>query len=87
MRSDGFSGSVRGTNRLVTQPATAITMTIAAIQVWPVTPAAITTPPAMVPSRIARKVPVSTRALPPTNSSSCRSCGRMLYFTGPKMLD
>ncbi|MCY1396484.1 hypothetical protein D9M71_114590 [compost metagenome] len=37
----------------------------------------------MVPARIARKVPISTRPLPPTNSSSRKAWGRMEYLTGP----
>ncbi|MCY1183660.1 hypothetical protein D9M73_242990 [compost metagenome] len=41
------------------------------------------TPAPMVPARIARKVPISTRPLPPTSSSSRRACGRIEYFTGP----
>ena len=40
-------------------------------------------PAPMVPARIARKVPISTNPLPPTNSSSCKCCGRIEYFTGP----
>ncbi|KPW93368.1 hypothetical protein ALO79_200128 [Pseudomonas syringae pv. castaneae] len=41
------------------------------------------TPALMVPARIARKVPISTRPLPPTSSSSCSACGRIEYLTGP----
>ena len=41
----------------------------------------------MVPSRMAKKVPVSTSALPATSSSAASSCGRMLYFTGPTKAD
>ncbi|MCY1457288.1 hypothetical protein D9M71_745760 [compost metagenome] len=41
------------------------------------------TPALMVPARMARKVPISTRALPPTSSSSRSTCGRIEYFTGP----
>ena len=37
----------------------------------------------MVPARMARKVPISTSALPPTSSSSRRAAGRIEYFTGP----
>ncbi|MNI58958.1 hypothetical protein D3C73_1140930 [compost metagenome] len=40
-------------------------------------------PAPMVPARIARKVPISTRPLPPTSSSSCKAWGRIEYFTGP----
>ncbi|MNQ49048.1 hypothetical protein D3C85_629400 [compost metagenome] len=41
------------------------------------------TPALMVPARMARKVPISTSALPPTNSSSRSTWGRIEYFTGP----
>jgi hypothetical protein len=44
----------------------------------------ISRPPAMVPSRMARKVAASMRALPPTSSRDSRCCGRMPYFRGPK---
>src|SRR5690606_3538582 len=40
-------------------------------------------PAPMVPARMARKVPISTRALPPTSSCSRRAAGRIEYFTGP----
>jgi hypothetical protein len=39
--------------------------------------------PATVPARMARKVPVSIRALAFTSSSSATSCGKMPNFTGP----
>ena len=48
---------------------------------------AIITPPAMVPMRMAMKVPDSTSALPPTSSVSARCCGRMAYLTGPNSED
>ena len=41
------------------------------------------TPPITVPVRMARKVAVSTSALPETSSSRFRWSGRMPYFTGP----
>ena len=44
-------------------------------------------PPKIVPSRMAAKVPVSSRALPATSSSSARCWGRMAYFEGPKKAD
>ncbi|KWV89399.1 hypothetical protein PFLmoz3_00951 [Pseudomonas fluorescens] len=40
-------------------------------------------PAPMVPAKIARNVPISTRPLPPTNSSSCKAWGMIEYFTGP----
>ncbi len=41
-------------------------------------------PPAMVPTRMPRKVPASTRPLPATSSSSARWLGRIAYFSGLK---
>ena len=43
--------------------------------------------PAMVPARMATKVPISTSALPPTSSEGFRICGRMPYLIGPKIVD
>ncbi len=51
-------------------------------------PASLTRiPPAMVPSRIATKVPISTRPLPPVSSEADRCCGRYAYFTGPNRVE
>ena len=47
---------------------------------------ATSTPPAMVPTRIATKVPDSTSALPPTNSSRANACGMIAYLTGPMIV-
>ena len=44
-------------------------------------------PPRIVPIRMARKVPPSTIALPPINSSDFRCWGSMLYLIGPKNVD
>ena len=44
-------------------------------------------PAPMVPARMARKVPISTRALPPTSSCSRSATGRIEYFTGPNSAD
>ena len=41
-------------------------------------------PPAMVPTRMPRKVPASTSPLPATSSVSARWLGRMAYFSGLK---
>ena len=38
----------------------------------------------MVPRRIAKKVPISTKALPLTKCGSGSSSGRAPYFSGPK---
>ena len=43
-------------------------------------------PPAIVPMRIAMKVPASTSALPPTSSLWRRCCGISEYLSGPKMV-
>ena len=48
---------------------------------------AISCVPAIVPIKIARKVPSSTRPLPPTSSDSLRCCGKMPYLIGPKKAD
>ena len=36
---------------------------------------------------MATKVPISTKPLPPTSSVSCRCCGRIENFKGPKKVD
>ena len=41
----------------------------------------------MEPSRMARKVPISTRALPDTSSLSSSCWGMMEYLIGPKKVD
>ncbi len=41
----------------------------------------------MVPPRMARNVPISTSALPPTSSSSVSCCGSIEYLTGPNSAD
>ena len=43
-------------------------------------------PPAIVPMRMAMKVPASTSALPPTSSLWRRCCGISEYLSGPKMV-
>ncbi len=50
-------------------------------------PLAIRIPAHRVPPRIARKVPISTNALPPTSSSSSSAWGRIEYLTGPNSAD
>ena len=40
-----------------------------------------------MPSRIASEVPISTKPLPPVNSSGLSTDGRMEYFTGPNKVD
>ena len=48
---------------------------------------AMSTPPTIVPARIASDVPVSTSPFPPTSSSSLSIRGRIEYLTGPKSVD
>ena len=43
-------------------------------------------PPAIVPMRMARNVPASTSALPPTSSLWRRCCGISEYLSGPKIV-
>ena len=43
-------------------------------------------PPTIVPMRMARKVPASTSALPPTSSLWRRCCGMSEYLSGPNMV-
>src|SRR5262245_49201168 len=87
MRMVGSSAGASGIARATVQPASAIPITAAETTVGPVPGIATSTPPRMVPSRIARNVPSSTRALPATSSVSARCCGRMLYFAGPKSVE
>jgi hypothetical protein len=70
----------------VTKPKTATTSPNPAKTASP-EGSAINTPPTMVPIKMLTKVPVSTKALPPTSSSSFKSSGRMLYLAGPKKVD
>ncbi len=72
--------------RLASQPAIASASISADTMVTPSARSTIR-PPAMVPIRMARKVPASIRPLPPTSSSSPRWFGRMPYLTGPKNAD
>jgi hypothetical protein len=60
---------------------------VAPTTIGPDAPSAISTPPRIVPIRIATNVPISMSALPPMSSSSARCCGRMLYFTGPNSVE
>ena len=54
---------------------------VAKAPIWP--PSLAASPPTMVPSRIARNVAPSTRALPAGSSSRARWSGRMPYLIGP----
>ncbi len=82
----GAAAVAKGIWRLAYQPATARPTTVQAMKPAPFSDRTIN-PPAMVPSRMARKVPASTKALPPISSSLARWSGRMAYFTGPKNAD
>ena len=44
-------------------------------------------PAVIVPTKMAIKVPISTKALPPTSSSSSSCCGNSANLTGPKRED
>ena len=87
MARSGATDGVCGMPRLTSQPATA--MTIAAAPAYSGPPGTIATrrPPAIVPSRIATNVPISTRPLPPISSSGFKCCGRIEYLTGPKIVE
>src|SRR5262245_46959938 len=87
MRMVGSSAGASGIECATIQPASAIPITVAETTAGPLPGIAKSTPPRMVPSRIARNVPSSTRALPATSSVSSRCCGRMLYFTGPNSVE
>ena len=81
-RRSAAGAGAGGTPRLASQPAPARASTVAETVASP--PIFTSAPPRIVPSRMAAKVPICTRALPPTSSSAWRCCGRMLYLTGPK---
>ena len=82
----GAAGPALGMKKAPATPAAATAITVpATISRPPSTPTIM--PPKMVPIKMARKVPVSISALPPTSSSSRRWSGRMLYFSGPKKAD
>ena len=61
-------------------------MRIAAARAPPSLEVGASRPPAMVPTRMAMKVPASTSALPPTSSLWRRCCGISEYLSGPKMV-
>ena len=78
----GAARPVSGIHRLAAQQAMASAiMRKASVEGSP--PLAAVTPPMMVPSRMARKVAASTRALPAGSSLSARWSGRMPYLIGP----
>ena len=58
-------------------------MTATAVTLRPAAPMDASTPPAKVPNKMARNVPASIKALPPTISLSCRCCGSSANFRGP----
>ena len=85
MRSDGATGAIGGMNRLEQMPATAIS-TSAPIRTV-MLPVVASTVANSVPSRIARKVPISSSALPPTSSSVSSTCGSSPYLAGEKKVE
>ena len=76
MRSAGSGAGEDGTKPAATRPATAMAMDTKATAAGPPDPIETSAPPAMVPSRMATKVPISTRPLPPVSSCSRRCWGR-----------
>jgi hypothetical protein len=50
-------------------------------------PSAASRPASNVPNRIARNVPISISALPPTSSSSRSTSGSRPYFAGAKNVE
>jgi hypothetical protein len=80
----GVAGLAGGMKRLAAQPASARTSSMADTIAVPPS-ARISSPPAMVPSRMARKVPASSRALAPTSSCSLRCSGSRPYLSGLKL--
>ena len=76
------AGVVGGIPQLVIQAASA-TATISPATAAEPCRVAITMP-AIVPRRIAIKVPASTSALPSSSSSGARRSGRIAYLSGPK---
>ena len=82
----GAAAAARGIKKLAAHPASANPMRLAETTSIPRS-VRINRPPAMVPARIAKKVPASIRPLPPISSSSARRSGRMPYFSGPKNVD
>jgi hypothetical protein len=85
MRRPGAAGRKAGIARLIAKPIAATP--IKAVAIAPVLPAAASNPAASVPSRIARNVPISTNALPPTSSASSSTSGSRPYFAGAKKVE
>ena len=83
MRSPGAAGAERGTSSAAARPSTAMASPAAETMAGP-SCNPISTPPAMVPARMAPNVPASIRALPDSSSASRNCSGRMPYFRGPK---
>ena len=73
--------------QLVAKPTSARATTAPAAAAGPFPDSEARTPPAIVPRRMATKVPDSTSALPPTSSASRNTWGRSEYFTGPNRED
>ena len=83
----GATAGVNGMPRLTRYPANATATATLPAMTGPAPAMATTSPPAIVPSRIATNVPISTRPLPPTSSSGFRCCGRIAYLTGPNSVE
>ena len=86
--SVGSPASTFVMRRATVLPATAIAITPTAATCWPWLPATWKiNPPQIMPSKIASEVPISTKPLPPVNSSGLSTDGRIEYFTGPNNVD
>ena len=89
----GSVASARGMARAHRYMSTATATMVTAAARWASPPLAAAVvevgasrPPAIVPTRMAMKVPASTSALPPTSSLWRRCCGISEYLSGPKMV-
>ncbi len=86
--SAGSAAGECGTQCAAKRPSTATASTTPATAGAPCPPSSpISSPAPMVPSRMATKVPISTRPLPPVSSCVSRCWGRYEYFTGPNTVD
>ena len=81
-----FSDRAFGMNKLVTKPINEIAKITTETNASPFC-CEIKATPNMVPSNMAKKVPISIKPLAAMISFSCKCCGKILYFKGPKKAD
>ncbi len=74
--SSGTGAGDVGMKPAATRPSTATISDTRATHIGPSCPMPTSAPPSMVPSRMATKVPISTRPFPPVSSLSARCCGK-----------